>query len=123
MKTFILTLALALVPSFAAAQQYHPGAELDHCVRAFFDRDRYGWYSVENQCSETIQVVVVSGRPGWSGAMTLRPHRKDNTGHSRSEVDRLGGFQLFVCRDGYNPVDAAGRYVSRASTQYRCKRR
>jgi hypothetical protein len=117
-----LLVALALLPSLAAAQQYHPGAELDHCVRTFFDRDHYGWYSVENQCSEPIQVVVVSTRPGWSGAMTLRPHRKDSTGHSRSEVERLGGFRLFVCRDGYYPVDPTGRYVNRADTKYRCKR-
>jgi hypothetical protein len=106
----------------AATAQTYKSPIYNSCIRQFYDPDMYNWLAFENRCSEALSVVFIPYRPGYGGgAADIRPGRKTSTGHSRSEVDDKGGFELYVCPEDYLPVDAEDRYVTRVNTPFRCK--
>lgn len=123
-KTLLQSLLTGLIALAgpAMAQEYR-SPEWNGCIRQYYDRSMYGWLAFENTCGERLKVVYVPYNPGHGGSLkTLAPGRHDSTGYSRQEVDAKGGFELYICPDGYVPVDANNRYINRVNTPFRCKR-
>lgn len=126
MKKHLLSFAVFGLLSFgthgAYAQQY-VRPEFNGCVRQYYDSGMYNWLAFENTCSQSLNIVFVPNSPGYGGgAMDVGPGRHGSTGFSRSEVESKGGFELYVCPSGYNPVGPDNQYVTRVIPEFRCKR-
>src|ERR1700722_4555446 len=96
------------------------------CIRGFWDPKFYSWLSFENQCGQAIHLSFVATSASDTFGMSstdIAPGQASNTGWSQDEVNRKGGFALFVCPAGYVAVDAStGQTVSRSNQDYRCKK-
>lgn len=95
------------------------------CIRQFYDPQEYNWLSFQNKCSQAITLEFVSKRRLSSkvydaGSMDLRPGHKDSTGFSRNEVNKMGGFDIYVCPLHYTAVDANGRPIETPNAPYHC---
>ncbi len=97
------------------------GASLQHCLRAFYDPNRYNWLTLENTCSVGIHVVFRSRTGYSSGSVELNPGRSSSTGSSRREVEQVGGLAYAVCPLGSSPRTADGRYWDNATAAYHCE--
>jgi hypothetical protein len=116
-----LSALVAFVPKKVWAQTYK-SRNYNGCIRQFYDPNQYNWLGFENGCAEPLYVVYIAFNPGYGGsAMDPGPGRHESTGWSQREVAAKRGFQLYVCPQGYVPVDANNQYVSRVNTRFRCK--
>ncbi|HKD79067.1 MAG TPA: tetratricopeptide repeat protein [Candidatus Angelobacter sp.] len=94
------------------------------CIGSFLDPKYYNWLSFQNNCGQAIRLVFVSKSTSnyWSGAKDLAPGQAGNTGWSQSDVDKMGGFTVFVCPAGYLAVDAfTDQGITRSNQEFRCK--
>jgi hypothetical protein len=125
MKRASLGILLAsLTATVALAAQRFESPTFNHCIRQFYDPSMYNWLSFENACSETLSVTYIGYDPPYSRySADIRPGQKSSTGLNRSEVAQRGGFELYICRSGYLPVDGANNYVSRTNVPFRCRER
>jgi hypothetical protein len=127
MRRFILvaaslTSAIALEPKDALAQRYK-SPNYNGCIRQYYEEESH-WLAFENTCSEPLYVLYIPFNPGYGyggGSMDIGAGRHSSTGQSRREVDEKRGFELYVCPEGYFPVDANDRLVERVNTRFRCK--
>lgn len=125
----VIIAAVALGISGAAselqAQDYHDGGLYNRCLRAYYDPDNYNWYTFQNNCGETLYVVVCPRQPVEAcQSGELEPGEDNNTGTGREGVRRAAGWIAFACREGYLPVDASGTLIRSGPEQrYRCKKR
>lgn len=95
-----------------------------HCIATSFNAREYGWYTLQNNCTEALNVLYMAKLPPYgSSEMTLRSGQHNSTGDTRADVDRKGGFALFVCPKDYMPVDSTSNtlLVRRPDDRYRCK--
>lgn len=117
---FICTVA---VPRVAAAQSAtERGGIHSSCVRQFYDPDMYNWYSFQNVCSYSISVMACGEDQGGCWTMDpIRPGKKDNFGHSRSEVQALGGIVVYVCRAGWIALDGDNQPIDGGRHPFKCK--
>lgn len=111
-----------LTPRTGAAQSGHEGGLFNGCLAEFYDADMYNWYSVRNDCDETLKVYTCGILRGGCYSFILRPGAHDSNGNSRREAAENGGFSIYACREGYLPVTAAGAIVREGNQQYRCRR-
>jgi len=108
-----------------ASIQYAPSLSAA-CISQFWDPKFYNWLSFENTCGQAIHLSFIATNTNDTFGMSstdIAPGQASNTGWSQSEVDRKGGFTLFVCPAGYVAVDAfSGQSVSRPNQDFRCKK-
>ena len=76
-----------------------------------------------NNCGQSVYLQIV--HPGGESfaldpLMTARPA---GTGLSHEDYTRFGWPSLFVCPDGYLPVDDAGSLITKPVAQYKCRKR
>ena len=91
------------------------------CVREFWDSRFYNWLSFQNNCGQPIYLVFIFPINGAS-SMHLASGASDNTGRSQAEIAKMGSYSLFVCPEGYSPVDSITKqYVSRVNQSFICK--
>jgi hypothetical protein len=95
-----------------------------NCPQAFLDPNRYNWLGFRNTCNQEIHLTwffVNNDRVG-SGA-NIASGGTANTGYSQSEVQQKGGYVLYPCPYGHNPVDSTGRAIENGgrSQQYSCR--
>jgi hypothetical protein len=122
--TITAILLASMTTTIALATQLYQSPTLNYCIREFFDPSLYNWLSFENSCSESLSVTYIGYNPPHArSSADIGPGRKASTGLTKNEVAERGGFELYVCRSGYLPVDAADNYVSRTNVPYRCKGR
>jgi hypothetical protein len=114
--------ATIVAPPRTEAQFEYANSIPGYCVSSFWDSQFYGWLAYQNNCTQSINLTWVGIANGGAYSATIAPGAKASTGFSRSEVDRKGGFELFVCPAGYIPVDANGNFVQQANTLFRCRR-
>ena len=94
------------------------------CVRQFWDPKTNNWLSFENDCGQPIYVSYIPHHPGgWAmgGGMHLALGHTNNTGLSSDDLNKAGGFEIYVCPIDSVPVDLNGNVLNRNVTQYRCK--
>ena len=117
-------LALTILPVTASAQAGAKYAEpvTSACVSQLWDTTMYGWLAYQNNCGQPIHLMWYGRTQGGGFSADVRIGGKTNTGFSRSEVNNMGGFALFVCPGGYIPVDSTGLQVHDANATYRCKK-
>jgi hypothetical protein len=53
--------------------------------------------------------------------MHLALGHTNNTGLSSDDLNKAGGFEIYVCPIDSVPVDLNGNVLNRNVTQYRCK--
>jgi hypothetical protein len=96
------------------------------CIRGFWDPKFYNWLSFENICGQSVHLSFIATSANDTFGMSstdIAPGQASNTGWSQDEVNRKGGFTLFVCPAGYVAVDAStDQSVSRPNRDYRCKK-
>jgi hypothetical protein len=92
---------------------YQPGGEFNNCVSFGYDPNNYNWYTIKNGCGEAIHWVTTTNMAGDTA-----PGRKGGTGESSDEVARHPGWEWAICRAGYVPYDAEGRFWT--GGMYRC---
>jgi hypothetical protein len=96
------------------------------CVRQFWDPNTYNWLSFENNCGQAIYLSYIPHQPtGWALAggsgMHLAPGLFNNTGLSRDDINKAGGFEIYVCPSNSVPVDLNGNVFNTNVAEYRCK--
>lgn len=111
--------------SSTATAHYEPALP-GSCIGQFWDPKYYNWLSFQNNCGQAIHLSWIAASPsdtfGMSSANDLPSGAAVNSGWNQAEVQRKGGFLVFVCPDGYVPVDSAtGEVVGRANQRFRCK--
>jgi hypothetical protein len=96
------------------------------CIGQFWDPKYYNWLSFQNNCEQAIHLSFIATSPNDTFGMSstdIAPGQSSNTGWSKDEANRRGGFTVFVCPAGYVAVDAlADQAVSRPNQNYRCKK-
>jgi hypothetical protein len=96
------------------------------CVRTFNDPNHYGWFSLQNVCSQEMTVAFVgkNGSGAVWGSMDLQPQQSQTTGESPSEIGAVGGINYYACPYHYVPADAAsGQAILKPATEFVCKYR
>jgi hypothetical protein len=76
-----------------------------------------------NNCGQNVYLQIV--HPGGE-SFALDPLITDKpagTGLSRDDYTRFGWPTLYVCPDGYLPVDTGGSLISKPVTDFKCRRR
>jgi hypothetical protein len=54
--------------------------------------------------------------------MDLEPGRQSSTGRAASEIRAAGGLEIYVCPQGYVPVDAQGNAIgSHTVSEFKCE--
>ncbi len=92
------------------------------CVRELWDSRFYNWLSFQNNCGQRIYLTFIDSRNQGSGSMHLASSASDNTGRSQAEITKMGSYSLFVCPEGYSPVDSITKQVvSRVNQSFICK--
>jgi hypothetical protein len=119
------TTVASAVQSSTAAAQYAPALP-SSCIGQFWDPKYYNWLSFQNNCGQAIHLSWIAASPsdtfGMSSADDLASGAAVNSGWNQAEVQRKSGFLVFVCPNGYVPVDSAtGEVVGRANQTFRCK--
>ena len=108
-----------------ASTQYAPSLPAT-CITQFWDPKFYNWLSFENTCGQPIHLSFIATSTNDTFGMSstdIAPGQASNTGWSQSEVNRKGGFTLFVCPAGYVAVNAAtNQSVNQPNQDYRCKK-
>jgi len=92
---------------------YQPGGEFNNCVSFSYDPKNYNWYTIKNSCSEAIHWVTTTNMSDDTA-----PGRKGGTAESADEVARHPGWEWAICRAGYLPYDAEGKFWT--GGMYRC---
>ena len=111
--------------SQAPSAQYAPSMPLS-CVRTFNDQAEYGWYALQNVCSQEMTVAFVgkNGSGAVWGSMDLQPGQSQSTGESPSEIDAVGGIYFYPCPYHYIPTDpSSGQAILKPAQQFVCKYR
>jgi len=107
------------------AGQYGPSLSAT-CIHQFWDPKFYNWLSFENTCGQAIHLDFIATNTNDTFGMSstdIAPGQASNTGWSQGEVNRKGGFTVFVCPAGYIAVDSVTRQsVSRPNQDYLCKK-
>lgn len=96
------------------------------CVRTFNDPSMYGWFALQNTCSQTMTVSFVgkSGNGAVWGSMDLAAGQSQSTGESPAEINAVGGIFYYPCPYGFIPTDVAGNsIVGKPVTEFVCKYR
>lgn len=130
MRKIILLLSLAFLtlgrPEVAAGQddrQIEPGGVYNNCVERFYDAEMYGWLSFRNDCDVRVSILVCrkTGAEKCFSTLELSPGHKSSIGETRDEIARNGDVSIYVCKDGFLPVDANNRYIERGGQRFRCR--
>jgi len=117
--TAMLFGAASLATTFG---QGHETPGLNGCIKEFYDPEMYNWLTFRNSCTESLTIVFVAkDQSGVSGTMDLRPGGKDSVGSMKGVVPKVGQFEIYVCRLGYEPVDGENKVVSKPGTSVRCQ--
>jgi len=114
---------VTLAAGLALAQKY-ARPEYNECIRAYYDPNMYNWLTFENTCNLALSVTIIWRNPPYgAGTLDIRPGGHAGTGNSREEVNHHGGYLLYVCPDGYAPVESDGRtLVRRPVNDYVCEK-
>jgi hypothetical protein len=76
-----------------------------------------------NNCGQSVYLQVVHPG-GQSFALDpLMTDRPAGTGLSREDYTRFGWPTLYVCPDGFLPVDGSGNSISKPVTDFKCRKR
>ena len=105
------------------AQQRPPYASnLNSCITgAFYNPQKYKWYTYPNNCTEKVFLTWVSGNGLQGGSLEIKSEGKQDIGRSEREVDEMGGVKAYACPEHYIPVDANDRHIVKPVTAFRCK--
>lgn len=130
MRKTILLLSLALLalgrPKTAAGQddrKIEPGGVYNQCVEQFYDSEMYNWLSFRNGCDVRVSILVCrkTGAEKCFSTLEISPGRKSSIGESRDEVAQNGDVIIYVCQDGFLPVDANNHLIERGKQRFRCR--
>ena len=96
------------------------------CIHSFLGPKMYNWFAFRNDCGRPVHLEFIANSPddhfGMS-ATDLAAGQSGDTGWSKSEVDKKGGLEIFVCPEGCVAVDAtAGQVVSRPNQKFLCQK-
>lgn len=97
------------------------------CVHQFWDSSLYNWFAFRNDCGRPIHLTFVALSPSdhfGASAADLDAGQSSTTSWSKHEVDaKGGGFDVYVCPEGYVPVDAAtDQSIDKTNVKFVCKK-
>jgi len=125
LATALLFAVTVLAPRSASAQQYTAGGQFNGCVTAAYGGS-YNWLEFTNNCNQSLNIHWFWRNHDNSGsAGDARPGSSVDTGMSASEVRGHGGYELYVCPQGYIAVTGSGSFLSNGGSNpqpYKCKK-
>lgn len=92
------------------------------CVSYFYDKNMYGWFAFQNNCSVAVDIVFAGFNGKGGGEIDfLGVGRHESTGEGPSEVASFGGgYAYYVCPAHYSAITANGLPANRPNEQVTC---
>jgi TonB family protein len=95
-----------------SAQQTMPGGQFNNCISSFYDPAVYNWLAFKNNCTQALSVTYIfRTETGVGSTGDPGPGASFNTGYSAAEISARNGYELYICLEGYLPVDANGKFI------------